>query len=86
MYIRQLQVEQGVFNAVLVGEFELDLAQTQFVELLEEAVKRGATKVLIDGRQCTGNPTDFERFLYCEFVAWAALEVMRKHDIHLRFA
>ena len=64
MYINRMQVEQGIFNAVIVGEFELPLAQQYFIELVNEAVRMNASKVLIDGRRTTGNPTAFERFLY----------------------
>ena len=86
MYIKRFQVEQGICTAVVVGEFELDLAQLQFMELLDETVRSGAVKVLIDGRQMTGNPTDFERFLYGSFVAWATLDVLFRHNVRLKFA
>ena len=71
MHIQRLQMEQDVFNAVVVGAFKLSLAEIQFIELLAEAVRCGATKILIDGEEITGNPTQFERFLYGEFVAEA---------------
>ena len=86
MYVKGTQLEQGVFNAVLIGEFELDLAQHQFIELLDEVVASGATKVLVDGRQMTGKPTDFERFLYGEFAASATLDVLFRHNVRLKFA
>ena len=80
------QLEQGVFTAVLLGEFELGVAQSQFIELLDEAINMGAIKVLIDGRQMTGKPTGFERFLYGEFAAWATLDVLFRHNVRLKFA
>jgi len=86
MFTKQLHLEQGVLNAVVTGEFELALAKIQFVEILDEVVQSGATKVLIDGQQMPGKPGDFERFLYGEFVAKATLEVMRERKIKLRFA
>lgn len=86
VYTKPLQLEQGILKAVVNGEFELATAEIEFVELLDEAVRSGATKVLIDGQQMTGNPGDFERFLYGEFAAWATMEVMRERDIALRFA
>ena len=86
MYIKRVQVEQGIFDAVVVGAFELILAQRQFIELLHEAVHHSATKVLIDGRQMTGNPTAFERFLYGTFVARSTLEVFNQHNVSLKFA
>ena len=86
MHIQRLQVEQGIFKAIVVGEFKLSLAEIQFIELLAEAVRFRATKILIDGEQITGNPTQFERFLYGDFVALATVDVMKKHKIRLRFA
>ena len=86
MYINRVQFEQDVCSAVVVGEFQLSLAERQFVELLDEAVHKGATKVLIDGRQMTGNPTGFERFLYGTFAACATLEVLHRHNARLKFA
>jgi hypothetical protein len=86
LYTTQLQLEKDILNAVVNGEFELTAAEIEFVEILHEAVRSGATKVLIDGKQMTGNPADFERFLYGEFAAWATLEVMRERNVVLRFA
>jgi hypothetical protein len=86
MCMKQLHLGQGVLNAVLIGEFELGAAQIQFVELLDESVRSGATKLLIDGQQMDGRLADFERFLYGEFAAWATMEVMRERNIALRFA
>ena len=50
IHIECVQVEQGVCNAVVVGEFDLTRAEQQFIQLVNEAVHKGATKVLIDGR------------------------------------
>ena len=86
MNIKRVEIEQDIFNAVVVGPFQLTLAQQQFIELLDEAIRSGATKVLIDGRQLTGNPTDFERFLYGSFAAWATLDVMTQYNVWLKFA
>lgn len=86
MYIKRVQVEQGIFYAVVVGPFELTLAQQQFMELVDEAIQSGTTKVLIDGRQITGNPTAFERFLYGTFAACATLEVLNRQNAKLKFA
>ena len=86
MYIKRVQVEQGILNAVVSGKFELVLAQRQFTELLDEAVHSGATKLLIEGRQITGDPTGFERFLYGTFAACATLEVLHRHNARMKFA
>lgn len=86
MYIKRLEVEDDIFNAVCIGAFELDLARQQFIELLDEAIRNGASKVLIDGRQMTVAPTEFERFLYGSFAAWATVDVMTQHKVWLKFA
>ena len=86
MRTTQLQVEDGILNAVVIGEFDLGAAQSQFVGLLDAVVRSGASKVLIDGQQVTGNPNGFERFLYGEFAAHKTLDVMKQHNIRLRFA
>ena len=86
LHLECVQVEQGVCNAVVVGDFDLTLAEQQFVQLLNEVVHKGATKVLIDGRQVTGHPSAFERFVYGTFVACASLEVLQRHNARLKFA
>ena len=86
LHLKCVQVEQGVCNAVVVGDFDLTLAEQQFVQLLNEVVHKGATKVLIDGRQVTGHPSAFERFVYGTFVACASLEVLQRHNARLKFA
>lgn len=86
IHIECVQVEQGVCNAIVVGEFNLILAEQQFIQLVNEAVYKGATKVLIDGRQVTGHPSVFERFLYGTFVALTTLEVLQRHNVRLMFA
>ena len=42
--------------------------------------------MLSDGRQITGNPTVFERFLYGTFAACATLEVLHTHNLKLKLA
>ena len=86
MYIQRVQVEQGILHAVVVGSFDLTLAERQFTELLHKAVYSGATKVLIDGRQVTGYPSAVERILYGAFVACSTLEVLNRENAKLRFA
>jgi hypothetical protein len=77
MHTEQLRLEQGILNVVVVGKFELPVAENEFAEILYEAAKSCATKVLIDGQQMTGKPGDFERFLYSDFASRATLEVMK---------
>ena len=86
MRTKQLRLEHGILNAVVIGNFDLAAAENEFDEILYEAVRIGAANVLIDGQQMTGKPGDFERFLYGEFVTNTTLEVMKEYHTHLRFA
>src|SRR5262249_22995680 len=86
MRTKQLRLEHGILNAVVIGKFDLAGAENEFDEKLYEAVRTGTSKGLIDGEQMTGNPGDFERFLYGEFVAKRTLEVMKEYDTTLRLA
>jgi hypothetical protein len=51
------------------GEFSIEEATRGFIETLENVVRHGATKVLIDGRGLKGEPEVMERFFYGEFAA-----------------
>lgn len=86
MRTKQLRLEHGILNAVVIGKFDLAAAENEFDEILYEAVRNGASKVLIDGQQMTGRPGDFERFLYGEFVSTTTLETMKEYNTTLRFA
>ena len=86
MYIQRVHVEQGILYAVVVGPFDLTLAQQHFTTIVDQAVHSGANKVLIDGRQVTGYPSTFERFLYGTFISCASLEVLNRDNAKLRFA
>src|SRR5689334_996198 len=86
MWTVQLDMENGILTAVVMGEFDLAAAQRHFLKLLDDAGRNGATKVLFDGGLVTGSPLEFERFLYGEFVAAATSKVMRERNIRLKFA
>src|SRR5262245_8779020 len=86
MHMKQVQLEQGILNVVIAGTFDLALAKIEFVDMLDEVVRSGTTKVLIDGQQMTGKPGDFERFLYGDFVARTSLDLMEELGVELRFA
>ncbi|HEY0304186.1 MAG TPA: hypothetical protein VGC44_04395 [Longimicrobiales bacterium] len=59
-------------HAVASGEFVLRNAEEQFMDLLDSVVDTGADRVLLDGRQVTGNLDVLDRYVYGEFVALAA--------------
>lgn len=74
----QTHAEEGVLRAVASGEFLLIEAQGSFLEVLDAVDRNDVNKVLIDGRQVTGNPKTIERFLYGEFAADAVAKQSTK--------
>jgi len=61
--------ENGILVVVETGEFSMEEAQKTFLEMVEMVKQNGATKVLFDGRDITGEPELIERFYYGEFAA-----------------
>lgn len=87
MNIRQkIHFESGLLNVDASGEFSLEEAKQAFSEMLEAVAQHQAGKVLFDGRNLKGKPTDFERFQYGEFVAEETMKLIGKHKIAPRFA
>lgn len=62
-----------VLFAYLSGEFSLVEAERTFQQVLEAMEQNNVAKVLLDGRQVTGELTACERFYYGAFVADAVL-------------
>ena len=56
-------------HVVVSGEFSLDEAKRTFLEMLDGVQKYGIRKVLLDGRDITGEPLLIERFYYGQFAA-----------------
>jgi hypothetical protein len=72
----------GLLRAIVTGEFALEEAQRTFLEILEilEAVARHSTdKILLDGRELTGEPTTIQRFLFSAITAHAVMSYRRAH-------
>ena len=63
--------EPDFLRATVTGEFALDRAQQEFVNILEALTHAKASRVLVDGREVTGNPNIIQRFLYGESAALA---------------
>jgi len=70
----QTSCESGVLYVEVAGEFLLEEAEMTFVETIREAVRRQATKILIDGRTIEGEPEVIERFYFGEFAARTVLD------------
>jgi hypothetical protein len=65
------RAHRNVLYVTIFGEFKLTEALSDFLEVLEAIKENQSTKVVIDGRQLSGEPLTIERFLYGEFVAEA---------------
>src|SRR5436190_18619406 len=61
--------QSKVAHVQVAGEFSLDQANKNFLEILNFVEEHHSEKVLFDGRQIVGDPAVVERFYYGEFTA-----------------
>jgi hypothetical protein len=66
------RLELGYLRATATGKFVLTVARGQFCGLLEEMRRARTGRMLVDGREVTGNPRTIERYLYGSFISSAA--------------
>ena len=59
----------NVLYVAVGGDFTLDSAKRNFLEILEAVNEHKSEKVLLDGRKVVGEPTIIQRFYYGQFVA-----------------
>jgi hypothetical protein len=57
-----MHFESGLLKVDATGEFSLQEAKRNFLEILGAVARHQATKVLLDGRTVKGKPEDMERF------------------------
>jgi len=84
--ISQIDLDDDVIRVTLLEEFHPVTAERNTVEILRVVARNKITKVLIDGREATGDPTLIERFLYGKFLANEAHKFVKEHGIVPRFA
>ena len=65
----QINAESDLLTVVATGNFSLEAAKRTFLQIVKASARRNCKKVLLDGRNLTGNPEGMERFYYGEFVA-----------------
>ena len=58
-----------VLNVFSSGDFSLEEAMPNFLEILVAVEENKSEKVLIDGREVRGDPSIIERFYYGQFAA-----------------
>ena len=76
--ILRTSAETGLLRAIVSGEFSLEEAERNFLEILDAAARHKAEKILIDGREVKGRPSAIQRFLYGEFAAGAVARSIRE--------
>ena len=83
---QEMHFESGLFKVDASGEFSLEEAKRGFLEMLGAVVQYNAEKILFDGRNVKGKPTDLERFYCGEFAATETHRIVAEHKIVPRFA
>ncbi|MBI1423310.1 MAG: hypothetical protein GC149_07580 [Gammaproteobacteria bacterium] len=82
-----IQPESGFLRVIASGSFSLGEAKAGFLDVLDAVKQHRLTKVLIDARELSGDPTTMERFGYGQFVAQTVNEVIGRSMAHSpRFA
>jgi hypothetical protein len=69
-----MRPEGDLLTVRATGEFSLDEAKRNFLEMMEAVELHRSTRVLVDGQTITGNPRTIERFYYGEFTADAVAQ------------
>ena len=69
----------NVLCVAVGGDFTLDSAKRNFLEIVEAINEHKSEKVLLDGRKIVGEPTIIQRFYYGQFVADAITAPDKKH-------
>lgn len=69
--ITDITARTKVLHVLVEGEFSLEQAKKNFLEIIAALDVYLCEKILIDGRKVSGDPLVVERFYYGEFVAEA---------------
>ena len=83
---QQIQYQSGLLMVEANGEFSMAEATRAFAEILRAIGQYRAEKVLLDGRNVEGEPREYERFLYGEFVAQGNRQIVEEHKFVPQFA
>jgi hypothetical protein len=85
--LQEINADSDLLRVRATGEFSLDEAKRNFLEMMEAVVLHRSKRVLVDGQTVTGNPRTIERFYYGEFTADAVMKHhARTEDGATRFA
>jgi hypothetical protein len=61
--------EAEFLSVVVTGEFSLEEAESTFLDIVGAVSENKSEKVLVDGRELSGDPRKIERFFYGDFAA-----------------
>jgi len=70
----KITAEAGFLRVEATGDFSLEDAKRNFVEVLEAVARYKVEKVLLDGRGLAGDPETMDRFFYGKFAAQTVAE------------
>src|SRR5688572_5967813 len=79
--ILKLQREGDLLRAMVFGEFSLEQAKKNFLEVLDAAILYGSRRVLFDGRCVTGFLDGPDRFFYGEFAAHSVWDRIARGEV-----
>jgi hypothetical protein len=77
----KISAESEYLYASVTGEFSLEEAERIFLEILNAAAQHKYKKVLFDGREISGEPTDMQRFYYGAYVARAVVDFTNRSGL-----
>jgi hypothetical protein len=67
--LQEIHPDGDLLRVRATGEFSLEEAKRNFLEMMEAVALHKSKRVLVDGQTITGNPRAIERFYYGEFSA-----------------
>lgn len=80
--IQKISAQPDSLYVKITGNFSLEEAQDHFIEMLQAIAQHKVKKVLVDGREVSGEPETMERFFYGEFAAESVAK-FAKHGVSL---
>ena len=72
--LQEMRPDGDLLRVRATGEFSLEDAKRNFLEMMEAVAIHSSKRVLVDGQAITGNLRAIERFYYGEFTAEAVSE------------
>jgi hypothetical protein len=74
----RIRAESNLIRATVKGEFSLEEAERNFLEIMESVAQQKAEKVLLDARELRGSPRTIHRFYLGKLAAREVVRYLRK--------